>query len=647
MKKTTKKKIKSYVTLENILLVLLFITLPLFQGSSNNNGIMTFQTILFLIVILSLTENIFKKFQLRPLTYIDRIIITVFGLGLIHLLFSVNTFATYVIYSSLLFTGLFYVFYLGDKKRKDLAKMQYFFIAGLIIQVITGFAQLFSNPGAAVSGGFRDPNYFSLYLTIGTAIILGVALFEKTNVTVSRILLLFVPVLLVLVVATKSRSGTALFLLVLTAALFLKKPKLALIGITLAVLFVFVPNPYKKHIEEVHTTDPYAYTRLDIYQMDLDIFSNNFILGVGLGCFGDYTPEYNFPVMNVAGRYRVTPRQAHNSFLHWIIETGIAGLVLLFLFIAIIARSIFANFKQTILDEKFSGKYNPGADLALLAIGLMSMIHNALHNNCVFVLFVIFAAVSASFASNGRKVKYKKLNLVKDNRTIFIALFFITAVILYYFVIFISWNSSRLLDSAIYESNNGEYTLALKNLNSSIKQVPFYTDALKLRGNIKDLAFDRTENLDFAFYALLDYEQALEYSPRNGDIQIARIRTLTKIMNLLHKNNPSLKLNDLKTEIENSFKHLILNHPKNIFYLHDYAVFLKNVDNTSEAEAILEKAVHLEPEYVGGHYLLSLIAGENGNTEKREFHTERMAEIRKKYNADDYRHDTYLYELLK
>ena len=97
--------------------------------------------------------------------------------------------------------------------------------------------------------------------------------------------------------------------------LFIKKPKYSIIGAALIIIIILLPNPYREQIEEVHKTDPYAYTRIKIYKMGIEMFSNNFITGVGLGDFDQFTPKYNFPVKSVVGYYRVIPKQAHNSLL--------------------------------------------------------------------------------------------------------------------------------------------------------------------------------------------------------------------------------------------------------------------------------------------------------------------------------------------
>jgi tetratricopeptide (TPR) repeat protein len=650
MKRITDKSNNFFTSLEAVLLTSFFFFLPLFQGSSNNTGIMLWQTIAFLLVVIRLTKHLFTDYRIKKIKSLDVIISVTVALAFAHLVLSTNRFESYILFTNIFFASLFYLFYLREKSIEEMKKLQVYFYPGFVFQIILGLIQIFTDPGSPIRGGFRDPNYFALYLIIGASLLLGTALFSSTKNRLRPVCFAVLPLIFILIITTKSRSGTGLFLLVLTIALFLRKPILSLIGIFIIVAVILIPNPYTQHIEEVHKTDPYAYTRINIYRMDLNIFSDHFALGTGLGCFGDFTPRYNFPVKGVVGQYRVTAKQAHNSFLHWTIEMGVTGLILLLMFISIILRNGLINLREMFGAKGKSSQYNPGAELALLAILSMSMIHNALYNNAIFLLFIFFIAYSGTFAGkvNGKKSDYSNLKYMREKKTaVHISIWFVIIGMIYYFLIFISWNSSRILDRAIERHSRKQYIEAVQDLNIVLKQIPFYTQARLLRGNIFKQGFSGNGNLDTAFLALQDFDTGLEYSPSNGELRIAKIHLLTGIKDLVRRNNPGVKLDDLDESIITSFEEILLTHPKKIFYLHDYAVFLRRGEKWEKAKQMLEKAVSLEPNYVSAHRLLALIYEHFSDADKQGYHREKVREIRSIYNIENYKHDLYLYNLLR
>lgn len=637
--------------IEKVLLASLLIILPFFLGLSSNTGIMLWQLIAFLLVNLKLLRSIFiEKKILRPGIY-DILIFSAAILAILHFIFSANTYNSYIIATNLFILACFVIFYLRYLSKKELLQAGAFFITGVFIQIIISIVQLISNPSEPVRGGFLDPNYFSIYLIIGALLILGCCLFDVCPRSLKMTGYLITILIFSLIIATQSRSATGLFVISASFLLFLKRARYVLIGIAVLILLIAFPNPYKSKIQEVHKTDPYAYSRLNIYRMDIEIFADYFLLGTGLGCFADYSPVYNFPVENVPGRYRVIPEQAHNSYLQWVIETGISGLIIILMLLSTVIAKIYFNLFKSKKIPLPGRTFNPGVDVALLSMMAVGLIHNVLQNNALFLIFIFMIQYSDVYASeiSKQKKQYIKISLEgrQKEQKWYYCIWLIAFLTIWYFSIHASWLSTVYLDRGVEKLKQRRFTEAISDFDKSERIIPFYSKALLYEADINAFLFSKTANFDYGFAALSAYDKGLESSERNGDLQINRIKLLIMFNDLIREKNPKMNLPDIDKEIETSFSELFRTHPKKVFYYHDYAVYQWRKGNINGARDMLEFALNLEPNYITAHLLLGIVYKTTGDIQASEDHIQHAREIAKKYNYTDYKNDFYLYNLLK
>jgi O-antigen ligase len=645
------KKTLSLEKIETILLAALLILLPFFLGLSSNTGIMIWQLITFLLVNVRLIRAVFIENKiLRPGIY-EIILVSVVLLSVFHFFLSSNRYNSFLMLTNILFFVLFAIFYLRYLSKDEFIKSGIFFLMGFIIQLLVGSIQFIINPSEPIRGGFLDPNYFAVYLVICGLIILGACLFNLIPKSFKSIGYFFTFITFLLVIATQSRSATGLYVIFITFLLFLKRPRYSFIGVFIIIFLILVPNPYKTKIEEVHKTDPYAYTRLNIYQMDLEIFTDYFLFGTGLGCFTDYSPAYNFPVESVPGRYRVVPEQAHNSYLQWIIETGTPGLIMMFMFFSMVFLKVFYNLLKTGRKQILDNRFNPGADVALLSLAVIGILHNVFQNSTLFIIFLFLVTYSDIFARDilNKKNYYFKLNLSSKEKEIrWIYLVWITLFMaIWYFLIHSSWLSTVYLNRSVEDIKRKDFQSSLENIRKSTKIIPFYTKAILYYADINALIFTKTDNLDYGFSALQLYDRGLQYSYRNDDMQMNRIRLLINMHDIIKRKNPKLVLPDLEDEIESSFSNIFRTHPKKIFHYHDYAVYKWNDGKLDSARNALEHSLKLEPNYISAHLLLAVLYEKTGDLESSQRHRELAKDISKKYDFKEYKNDYYLYNLLK
>jgi len=642
---------KKMALAENILLAVLFIILPFFLGFSSNTGIMLWQLITFLLANLRLIKQVFAEKKILKPGIIEIMLILAPVLSILHFLFSVNRYNSFLVFLNILFISIFALFYLRYLSKNEFKKIGLFYLAGFLVQIVLGSVQFLLKPGVPIKGGFLDPNYFAVYLITGGLLICGACLFNNLPKMYKAAGYLLTTITFLLIITTQSRSATGLFLLAATLMLFLKKPRYSLFGILIIVLLTLLPNPYTSKIKEIHKTDPYAYTRLSIYRMDIEIFADHFLFGVGLGCFADYSPAYNFPVEGVIGRYRVTPEQAHNSYLHWIVETGTVGFMLILMLLSIVISNIYYNFIRIIQSKSDTLSYNPGADISILAIMAMGLLHNVFYNNSILILIFFLAFYSELFARDRTRKKTQFIQiqpvLQYGRRKLQSLVWFIVFISIWYFFIHASWLSSVYFNRGIEELKKPNMKSSLQNFQKSLKIIPFHSKAWLYKADIGRFLFIKSSDMDYALSALQSYDRGLEYAERNGDLQMNKISMLISILDFIKSRNPKVIPADLEQEIDSGFARLFLTHPKKIFYYHDYAVYQWHNGHTSAARNALEHSLNIEPNYISAHILLSIVYEKIGDIDSAEKHKTLAMKISARNDYRQYANDFYLYNLLK
>ena len=141
-----------------------------------------------------------------------------------------------------------------------------------------------------------------------------------------------------------SRSKAAFIGIVVFGLLLiiLKKQKLVLIPIILAILTFIIPNPVRDTFYFSLKKDPYAFDRVQIWQVPIAIFKDN-PAGVGLDNFAEVSPKYNFKQTKGPANYFKVPRQPHNDYLKILAETGVLGLITLLVLLFFIFKKLFSS----------------------------------------------------------------------------------------------------------------------------------------------------------------------------------------------------------------------------------------------------------------------------------------------------------------
>ena len=219
-----------------------------------------------------------------------------------------------------------------------------------IIPIAYAFVELASGSAATaggirVSGTFTHPNIFAFYL-VG---LLALTLFLLRSSLVSlsprigRWLVLYLPIIVILLVLTGTRSawvGGAIILIAYASVV----DKRYLLCLPLVLLVIYLPDVAER-LSDLQTGNlDYGYAQLNSYawrkilwQSALDWLMENpseyLVLGYGIGSFEYYQPLFFPRAVDRVG--------AHNALLQIFFEMGILGVLgFLWLFVSLFAKLI-------------------------------------------------------------------------------------------------------------------------------------------------------------------------------------------------------------------------------------------------------------------------------------------------------------------
>lgn len=257
----------------------------------------------------------------------------------------------------------------NNKKIEYLMKIYIFFavlisLSNLIIYFVFYFTGNFENllfidnQGARSIGFYNNPNYYAVSVLIAVSFMLG--LYKTTVVTdkkLNKIKLIIYAVLTFDLFLTISRGAIITYILVniifLVSEIKIKKINirkllLKFTGysiITVGVFSVMLKSGILELVNDrfIRGLNDGGSGRVDLWGKSLDIFGSEIffvIFGVGGKQIETYT---EFHIENTI----------HNSYLRFLLETGIIGFIVLILFLVLLSTRVFSIKKFIIISPMF------------------------------------------------------------------------------------------------------------------------------------------------------------------------------------------------------------------------------------------------------------------------------------------------------
>ncbi len=189
-------------------------------------------------------------------------------------------------------------------------------------------------------GGSIDPNNIAFMIVFSLPLIVN-WFFETRKNSIKCFSLILLAVNVSSLILTYSRGG-AMVLMITTSLLCIEhkmkfKPKYlwsitSLLAISIAIILIFVPASYwERHKRITKTvTDQTVGRRISYLYVAWDAFKENPIIGSGPGTFRDIYAGTSF-ARKYEQKRRSNRRFAHNTYIEFLIGTGLIGIIIFFI----------------------------------------------------------------------------------------------------------------------------------------------------------------------------------------------------------------------------------------------------------------------------------------------------------------------------
>lgn len=218
----------------------------------------------------------------------------------------------------------------------------------------------------------------------------------------------------VALIITKSRGSLVafaagiFFILLFGSGSFLKFLRNISIIIVVAVPFIFVTGTYGRIVQIFHIYDLSALTRFSLWDKAILLFKQSPITGIGFARYNDV--PWNFDRLPLTGNpgvfalytsqnYIFNDTNAHSSYLHFLAETGVIGLVLALAFWIFCLIIIFKAYRRT--EDSFSGKVYLAVIGGIITLFVLSVTEN--YMTAPTVMTCLSMATSLALGLSGRK----------------------------------------------------------------------------------------------------------------------------------------------------------------------------------------------------------------------------------------------------
>lgn len=503
---------------------------------------------------------------------------------------------------SLLTYGLlFYIVLQGIQSRSHIQVISVLLLGMGVFEGIFGITQYVWFSEARAKGTFFNPNFFAAYEGAILTLALGILSFvRKGELTRSGYIMLWCTVAITFCAFLLAQSRGALLALVVAMTLigFCRLGKVALVLIALSLVTGFmVPNPLRERIIEVSITDPYAYTRLDIWKTSLARFIDH-PLGIGLGMYRYGSFQDRFPIAENVVRYGKRPESAHNEYLQMGVELGVAGLAVFLMGVGVWVRNFRDVWRQGL--EPVERGLVAGLSAATLVILVHAAVDSVFHEPALVLVLITCGTLVFSLHLLKRPERIHWIRVPFPYHPIRLALMAVCGMAL----VAVIFQPA----AAWYAHERGETKARSGNIDTAMD---WYTRAAIIdRGtsayhdSIARVAvqmFHRSNEPEWLIKAVEEETIAMKLNPLDGRFPY-RLGTVYGLMAAQHLSGQQREL--LWDEAATSYLKAIDADPFSPFGYFELAKLRIRQDHLEEAKRLLETAKRYEPNFLPGRALL-------------------------------------------
>jgi len=403
------------------------------------------------------------------------------------------------------------------------------------------------------------------------------------------------------------------------------KPFLAVIMLGL-IVGASVQNPLQQRILTVGAQDPYAYTRLAIWQNSLERISDH-PWGVGLGLYKYMSFQYRFPADSAIARYGKRAESAHNEYLQMAVELGVLGLMLFLAGIALVGWEIWETLHLPL--EPWERGLVIGLSGGILGILVHGGVDAVFHEPALVLLAILFAGMilvvkrlrqpeGASFWTV--PFPYHPARAVSIGAVaVLCALLIVQPAAAWY-----------AFDKGAGESAVGREDRALDWFQRATLIDPgttAYRDALALT---EVRLFHQSGDPQWLLRALDELTMCLELNPVDGRFAL-RLGALHVL--LADRVGPGPQQEDLRRQAAAYFEQAMRLDPYSPFNYHELGKIRRAQGHKEEALALFRRAISYEPNFLPARAQVAELSQQIGQREVAATEYEQIVKVKERYRG--------------
>lgn len=478
--------------------------------------------------------------------------------------------------------------------------------------------------GDRAHGFFEDPNGLAAFANVGLAVLICGGLPAEgrawpRNLGAPR--LAASGVIILGIILTQSRGGLLSALVVLGMASARMKRVRVFFVAALLVGAIALTTPLREKLLPRSPSDVFAWQRVDIFKMDLQMLAEYPVTGVGLGQFAWYAPRYNFPLETQPVRYSKIALAAHSDLFQALAELGAPGG---FVFLSLMLCPLFALATVKVTDELYA------VCMGLVALSFHGLFHHLLLTHGLLLLWCALLAMLHP-ASAGRWIAIPAGRLRAALGT---------GAVLFLWTggVYVPFEAARQAGIAAEASES--LPRAQSAIRRAVRLVPIQAYYHQAMADQYARYYSATGNLGALALAVESLEGAARLNP--NEWTFARRLAALYARAIGRGLNTEESVNALRGALERELD----TNPKWPASLVELARIDIRQGKRENAERKLREALSLEPNYIRAHYELRRLLKARSDWEAYDVETGRIREMFRKYSRYSTDENAYVREIL-
>lgn len=629
MNKLLTERIPAALTGPGLVIGSLTIFSPLIEGGTTQLPVLIIRLILLVGLGSWLLVGLYRSRLCFPWAGLWWPIAALLGWSGLSLLWSPYTNVSLQWFLSLLLYAVFFLMILlGTDSEK---RLQGFLLLILLMGIFEGglgIIQYLYGGESRAKGTFFNPNFFSTYETVSAVLAMSLLWFGAEYGKTGKLFLIMTAIISgTAVILAQSRGGAAAFLVAITAVGYFRYGKSTLFLLLVLILVtILFPNPLKQRVMDVGKQDPYAYTRIEIWE-DATKRLRDHPMGIGLGMYKYASFHYRFPIEDTIVRYGKRAETAHNEYLQLAVELGIAGLAFFLLSIAVWTAEIKRTWKRD-LPQQSRGQL-VGLCAGVLALIVHATVDSVFHEPALVLLLILEGGLAVALGKQVRVTQAEPWCFSPPYHVTRVILIIVALGTMAYLAIqpAAAWLLVKQGNSAQAEHDNMS---AIKWYRYASMADP---GATAVRDGLARLCIQRfreTGAPEWLEQAASEMAVAMALNPLDGRLPY-RLGTIY----LLQAEQPTLAVyrESLNVRAVQAFEKSISVDPFSPFGYFELSKLYHGKGDRTSAQELLERAITYEPNFLPARMALVDLAQETGQTDVANMHSTAIKTIRWKYQG--------------